>query len=111
MKEFVRREKEIDDQLRNLRVRASTLGTSTAKYMTHVVMHSAVSHIRENYSLADLMPSDLKFSVDTGTEEASVDEMTELATGDQGKRRRARGARHAEDDNPEDLEKISSNPI
>lgn len=77
-------------------MQASKLGVSTAKYVTHVVMHSAFTHIRENYSVADLIPSDLKFSVDT-LNEASADEVSELATGDQGKRRRSR-SRHADSD-------------
>ncbi|CAN7985308.1 unnamed protein product, partial [Ixodes hexagonus] len=58
--QFVQRERDIDTHLSKLKVRASQLGTSSAKYVTSVVMHSVFSHIRENCSVADLMPSDLK---------------------------------------------------
>lgn len=103
--QFVRREREIDDKLSDLRVRASKLGTSTARYMTHVVMSTAFTHVQENSSVSDLMRSDLKFSADTLT---SVDDMSELATGDQGKRRRTRGHGHAEDDANKNAAEISN---
>ncbi|EEC03937.1 secreted protein, putative [Ixodes scapularis] len=48
--QFVLREHEIDAHLSKLKVRASRLGTTSAKYMTNVVMHSVFSHIRQNCS-------------------------------------------------------------
>ncbi|KAG0426786.1 hypothetical protein HPB47_026134 [Ixodes persulcatus] len=87
--QFVLREHEIDAHLSKLKVRASRLGTSSAKYMTNVVMHSVFSHIRQNCSVADLMPCDMKLNFDAITETSlSSEDKSELALGDPGKHRR-----------------------
>lgn len=86
--EFSRRERQIDAQLGQLQVRASQVGMTAAHYLSTVVMQTVFSHIRDNRSVADLISSELKLSLnDPGEGSSSVDDPTEMALGDQGGRR------------------------
>ncbi|KAL1478587.1 hypothetical protein MTO96_034974 [Rhipicephalus appendiculatus] len=65
------------------------VGATTVRYMTQAVMHTVFSHIRENYSVADLVSSDLKLSLFDPIEgSSSLEDPSEMALGDQGGRRR-----------------------
>lgn len=87
--EFTRRESDIDAHLGQLHTRASEVGATTVRYMTQAVMHTVFSHIRENYSVADLVSSDLKLSLfDPIDGSSSLEDPSEMALGDQGGRRR-----------------------
>uniref|UniRef100_A0A131YNL5 Receptor expression-enhancing protein n=1 Tax=Rhipicephalus appendiculatus TaxID=34631 RepID=A0A131YNL5_RHIAP len=87
--EFTRRESDIDAHLGQLHTRASQVGATTVRYMTQAVMHTVFSHIRENYSVADLVSSDLKLSLFDPIEgSSSLEDPSEMALGDQGGRRR-----------------------
>ncbi|KAK8762073.1 hypothetical protein V5799_026566 [Amblyomma americanum] len=107
--EFTKREKEIDAHLGQLHTRASQVGASTARYVTQVVMQTVFSHIRDNYSIADLVSSDLKLNLfdPVGEGSSSLEDPSEMALGDQGGRRRPH--RRADDDAKR--RKISTNTL
>lgn len=95
--EFSRREDDIDAHLGQLTTRASQVGATTLRYVTQAVMHTVFSHIRENYSVADLVSSDLKLNLFDPVEgSSSLEDPSEMALGDQGGRRRT--MRRAEDE-------------
>lgn len=86
--EFSKRERQIDAQLAQLKVRASQVGMTAAHYLSQVVMQTVMSHIRDNCSVADLISSELKLNLaDPGEGSSSMDDPTEMALGDQGGRR------------------------
>lgn len=108
--QFIRHEEEIDYQLSCLHARASEMGTSAARYVTHRVMYSASGYLGKNCSVTNLAPLNLKFGVQPLTD-LSTDDMLEMATGDQEQWMRSH-LRHADDDaEPKKLKKISSNLI
>ncbi|XP_064476312.1 receptor expression-enhancing protein 4-like [Ornithodoros turicata] len=58
--QFKRREAEIDVYLDKVKVEAERVGSTTAKYVTHVVVRYVMKHIRENYGITELVVSDMK---------------------------------------------------
>lgn len=95
--EFTRREDNIDSHLGQLHTKASQVGATTVRFVTQAVMQTVFSHIRDNYSAADLLSSDLKLNLFDPIEgSSSLEDPSEMALGDQGGRRKAH--RRAEDD-------------